>query len=134
MTKLTDIESIGDVYSEKLHTAGVKSVEGLLKHGSDRNGRKTISEVSGISEKMILEWVNRADLSRIKGVGTQYADLLEKAGVDTVPELAQRNAENLFKKMVEINDEKNLVRSMPSKLAVGDWIAQAQKLPRVIQY
>jgi predicted flap endonuclease-1-like 5' DNA nuclease len=83
---------------------------------------------------LILKWVNRADLFRIKGVGEEYADLLEIAGVDTVPELAQRNAENLYQKVVEANQEKNLVRRLPSQSAVRDWIKQAKKLPRAINY
>ena len=100
----------------------------------DKKGRKEIAEKSGVSEKMILNWVNRADLSRIKGVSTQYADLLECAGVDTVPELAQRNAENLQLKMAEVNEEKNLVRKVPVLSQVEDWVAQAKELPRVITH
>ncbi len=83
--------------------------EGLLNAGATKKGRAEIAEKTGISEKLILGWVNRADLSRIKGVGGQYADLLEEAGVDTVPELAQRNAANLTKAMEEANEKKNLV-------------------------
>lgn len=134
MTKLSDIEGIGGTYSEKLEAAGISSQENLLKVCCEKKGRKTIAEKSGISEKLILNWVNRADLSRIKGVSTQYADLLECAGVDTVPELAQRNAENLHAKMVEVNADKNLVRQVPGASQVTDWVAQAKELPRVVTH
>ena len=134
MTKLTEIESIGDAYAEKLAAAGVNSVEKLLELGGDKKGRSEIAKASDISEKRILNWVNRADLSRIKGVSTQYADLLECAGVDTVPELAQRNAENLHRKMNEVNEEKNLVRKTPALSQVEDWVAQAKELPRAVNY
>lgn len=134
MTKLADIEGIGEAYSAKLEDAGVSSLENLLKTCCEKKGRKEIAEKSGISEKLILNWVNRADLSRIKGVSTQYADLLECAGVDTVPELAQRNAENLQAKMAEVNEEKSLVRKVPALSQVQDWVAQAKELPRVVTH
>ncbi len=134
MTKLSNIEGIGEVYAGKLEAAGLTSEENLLEVCCDKKGRKAVAEKSGISEKMLLGWANRADLSRIKGVSTQYADLLECAGVDTVPELAQRNAENLQKKMDEVNEEKSLVRKVPSLSSVEDWCAQAKKLPRVITH
>jgi predicted flap endonuclease-1-like 5' DNA nuclease len=110
MTKLSEIEGIGGRYATKLKEAGVTSLENLLETGSSKKGRKEIANKSGVNEKLVLSWVNRADLTRIKGVSTQYADLLESAGVDTIPELAQRNAENLQTKMTEVNDAKNLVR------------------------
>ncbi len=134
MTKLHEIEGIGETYSAKLEKAGITSLENLLETCCEKKGRKQVSEKSDISEKLILGWINRADLSRISGVSTQYADLLECAGVDTVPELAQRNAENLHSKMTEINQEKNLVRKMPAVSQVQDWVTQAKKLPRVITY
>ncbi len=134
MTKIIDIEGIGKVYAEKLQAIGIKTVEKLLEKGAEPSGRKEIAEAIGVSPKLVLEWVNRADLTRIKGVGEEYADLLENAGVDTVPELARRNAENLYKKMVEVNEKKNLVRQLPSQKQVADWIEQAKKLPRVIKY
>ena len=134
MAKLSEIEGIGQAYSAKLEEAGVGSLESLLKTCCQKSGRKEIAEKSGISEKLILNWVNRADLSRIKGVSTQYADLLECAGVDTVPELAQRNAENLQAKMVEVNEEKNLVRKLPTLSQVQDWVGQAKELPRVTSH
>lgn len=134
MAKLADIEGIGATYAEKLTNAGITSQDNLLQVCCDKKGRKEIADKSGISEKQILNWVNRADLSRIKGVSTQYADLLECAGVDTVPELGQRNAANLYAKMAEVNEEKNLVRKVPTESQVEDWVAQAKELPRVITH
>ncbi len=132
MAKLSEIEGIGEKYAEKMSAAGISTVEALLEKGGDKKGRKEIAEKSGISEKVILNWVNRADLTRIKGVSTQYADLLECAGVDSVPELAQRNAENLAAKMEEVNAEKNLVRKTPSATQVTDWVKQAKELPKAV--
>jgi len=132
--KIIDIEGIGPAYAAKLAKAGVRSVEGLLKEGASDKGRKTIAAASGIEHTLILGWVNRADLYRIKGVGAQYSDLLEKAGVDTVVELSKRLAGNLFKKMVEVNQAKNLVNGMPGVSQVEGWIEQAKKLPRVVSY
>ena len=134
MTKLTKVEGIGDVYAGKLEEAGIESTEGLLEKGASPSGRKELAEKTGISGKLILKWVNRADLFRIQGISEEYADLLELAGVDTVPELAQRNPENLYQKLVEANQEKNLVRRLPSQAAVSDWIERAKQLPRVITY
>lgn len=134
MTKLSVIEGIGEAYSIKLEEAGISSIENLLKTCCEKKGRKNIAEKSNISEKLILNWVNRADLSRIKGVSTQYADLLECAGVDTVPELAQRNPENLQSKMTEVNETKNLVHKVPAVSQVQDWVSQAKELPRVVTY
>lgn len=134
MAKLIYIEGVGEIYAQKLKDAGVKSTDALLKMGATPKGRKTIAEKSGISEKLILEWVNHVDLFRIKGVGEEYADLLEEAGVDTVPELAQRNPANLLEKMVEVNAQKKLVRRLPVLSQVESWVAQAKKLPRVLEY
>ncbi len=134
MTKLIDVEGIGPKYAEKLVQAGVKTVEGLLAQAGSPEGRKKLEETTGVDHKLILEWVNHADLYRIKGVGSEYSDLLEEAGVDTVPELAQRSPENLFKKMMEVNEAKKLVRHMPTEAQVKDWVEQAKKLPRVVTY
>jgi predicted flap endonuclease-1-like 5' DNA nuclease len=134
MAKLLDIEGVGEVYAQKLKDAGIKSTEALLKAGATSKGRKTIAEKTGISETLILEWVNHVDLFRIKGVGEEYADLLEEAGVDTVPELAQRNPANLFEKIVAVNTEKKLVRRLPVPSQVNDWVDQAKRLPRMIEY
>jgi predicted flap endonuclease-1-like 5' DNA nuclease len=134
MTKLLAIEGIGSVYAQKLQEAGVQTIEALLERGSTPQGRQELAETTELGNKRILEWVNHADLFRIKGVGEEYSDLLEEAGVDTVPELAQRNAENLFAKLKEVNAEKKLVRRVPPLSAVQSWIEQAKQLPRVIQY
>lgn len=134
MTKLSYIEGIGPVYEGKLMEAGVKSMEDLLETCASKKGRADLAERSGISEKLILTWANHADLNRIKGIGSQYSDLLEEAGVDTVPDLARRNAENLYQKIMEINEERNLVRNPPSLKQIQDWIDQAGKLPRIMEY
>jgi predicted flap endonuclease-1-like 5' DNA nuclease len=132
--KIIDIEGIGPVYAEKLVKAGILTVEGLLKKGASDKGRKEIAAATGIPHTSILEWVNRADLYRVKGVGRQYSDLLEKAGVDTVVELSNRVAKNLLAKMVEINAAKNLVNHMPGVKQVEHWIAQAKTLSRIVTY
>ncbi len=134
MTKLLEIEGIGEAYANQLAEVGVRSLEDLLEKGSTPNGRKDLAEATGISGKLILEWVNLADLFRIKGISEEYSDLLEEAGVDTVVELAQRNAENLYAKLQEVNAEKKLVRKLPALSQVTSWVAQAKELPRVVQY
>jgi len=134
MAKLEYVEGIGEVYAEKLRAAGITSTEKLLKEGATPKGRKEIAEKAGVSEKLVLEWVNHVDLFRVKGVGQEYADLLEEAGVDTIPELAQRNPENLYQKVVEVNEAKKLVRALPSQKQVADWVEQAKQLPRMINY
>jgi hypothetical protein len=131
---LTDIEGIGEVYARKLKDAGVPTLEVLLQKGATPKGRQEIAEKSGIAGKLVLEWVNHVDLLRVKCISTDWADLLEAAGVDTVPELAQRSAENLMTKLVEVNQEKNLVRALPTLSQVEGWIEQAKQLPRVITY
>ncbi len=134
MAKIIDIEGIGPVYAGKLVAAGITTVGALLKAGASPKGREALEEKTGISGKLILEWVNLADLFRIKGVGEEYSDLLEEAGVDTVPELAQRNAENLYAKLREVNAAKELVRRLPTQSQVADWVQQAKALPRVVTY
>jgi len=134
MAKIIDVEGIGEVYTKKLVDAGVRTTQALLNQGATSNGRQEISQKTGISETLILEWVNHVDLYRIKGVGSEYSDLLEEAGVDTVMELAQRNPNNLFQKIVEVNQEKKLVRRLPVLSQVTDWVAQAKKLPRAVHY
>jgi len=134
MTALTIIEGIGPANAEKLKGAGVGSLDALLKVGSSAKGRKELAAATGIGEKTILEWVNRADLFRVSGIGEEYSDLLEQVGVDTVPELAQRNAENLHKKMVEVNESKKVVRKIPTQDQIQGWIDSAKHLPRVVEY
>jgi predicted flap endonuclease-1-like 5' DNA nuclease len=134
MSKIADIEGIGPAYAEKLKSAGIDTVEELLEAGASKKGREDIAAKSEITEKLILEWVNRADLARIKGIGSEYADLLEASGVDSVPELAQRNAANLTAKMEEVNAAKSLVRRVPSESEVSGWIDQAKALPKVVTH
>ena len=115
-------------------TPGISTSEGLLEKGATPAGREKIAKDTGISHIRILRWVNHVDLFRIKGVETQYAELLEAAGVDTVPELAQRNPAHLLKALSEVKENKHLVRKLPSQDQVADWIKQAKKLPRVVTY
>ncbi len=134
MTALSKIEGIGEKYVAKLKEAGIESIEALLEAGATPKGRKELAEKTGAGDERIMDWVNRADLLRVKGIGEEYSDLLEKAGVDTAAELAQRNASNLYAKLVEVNAEKKLVRKMPTEDQVAGWIEFAKTLPRVIQY
>jgi len=134
MTALIEIEGIGETYAEKLSRAGIRSIEQLLREARTPAQRKALAEQTGISDKLILEWVNHADLFRIKGIGQEYADLLEEAGVDTVMELAQRNPDNLYDALVATNQAKRLVRRLPSREDVAGWVAQAKELPRAIEY
>ena len=133
-TNIIDIEGIGPVYAEKLKAVDIKTVEALLEKGATRKGREELEKTSGINHALILEWVNLADLFRVKGISEEYSDLLEEAGVDTVKELAQRNADNLHLKLEEVNTEKKLVRRVPTLDAVTNWIEQAKSLPRVVEY
>ena len=134
MSSVIDIEGIGEVYSQKLHEAGVATTEELLQQGATPGGRKELAQKTGISDRLILKWVNRADLFRVKGIGEQYSDLLAAAGVETVLELAQRRADHLHQKMVETNQAKRLVRVVPGPEQVAEWVQQAHKLPRVVSY
>lgn len=134
MARLVDIEGIGKGHADKLREVGVRSVEDLLKMGGAPAGRKELAGKAGVKPELILEWVNHADLFRIKGVGSEYADLLEASGVDTVKELSQRNAANLYKKMDEVNQKKNLVQRLPTEKQIGDWVTQAKSLKRIITY
>ena len=134
MPNVIDIEGIGRVYSQKLHDAGVATTEALLAKGATPQARKSLCEKTGIGHKLILKWVNRADLFRLKGVGEQYSDLLAAAGVETVLELAQRVPEHLHRKLVEVNEAKKLVRHVPSLEHVAGWVEHAGKLARVVSY
>jgi predicted flap endonuclease-1-like 5' DNA nuclease len=131
---ITMIEGIGDVFKGKLADAGITSVEGLLEKGATKSGRKTIADASGISESKILDWVNMADLFRINGIASQFAELLKGAGVDTVKELRNRNADNLHAALVKTQDEKGLTRAVPALSKVEDFIAQAKSLDPIVTY
>ncbi|MDD3446618.1 MAG: DUF4332 domain-containing protein [Zavarzinia sp.] len=128
------IEGIGPVFGAKLKEAGIGTTGELLDAAATPKGRETLAEKTGLTTKQILEWTNRADLMRIKGVGEEYGDLLEVAGVDTVKELKHRVPANLHKKMAEVNEAKSLVRRLPSEADVADWVEQAKVLPAILTY
>ncbi|MBR3471559.1 MAG: DUF4332 domain-containing protein [Prevotella sp.] len=132
--KIIDVEGIGPVYAEKLLAAGITDTDILLEKCGKPAGRKALAEETGISPKLILTWTNHADLIRINGIGPQFAELLEAAGVDTVKELKHRKPENLQPKLVEINEEKNLVGRVPALKEVERMIAEAAELPAVMEY
>jgi predicted flap endonuclease-1-like 5' DNA nuclease len=134
MTDIIRIEGIGEVYAEKLKATGIATTETLLEQGSTREGRQKIADGTGISHSLILRWVNHADLFRIKGVEGQYAELLEASGVDSIPELAQRVPANLTPKLAEVNEQKKLVRKLPTEEQVADWVAQAKSLARMVHH
>ena len=134
MTAIIEIEGIGEVFAGKLQAANIQTVEDLLRDGGTAVGRRTIAATTGIDESKILEWVNRADLMRIKGVGSEFSDLLEAAGVDTVRELAQRNPANLHAKLIEVNAAKNLVRRLPTLPDVESWVKQAGEMEGAVSH
>ena len=132
--KIDQIEGIGEVYAEKLSAKGIKTTEALLEKCATKKGRAELAEETGISEKLILKWTNHADLFRIKGVAGQFAELLEAAGVDTVKEFRHRVAANLYPKLVETNEAKNLCNRIPSEKELADMIEQSKELEPVITY
>lgn len=136
MAKLEYVEGIGKANAKKLLKAGIRSTNALFAKGAEPAGRKAIAKESGISPKLILEWVNHLDLMRIKGVGSEFADLLEEAGVDTVVELGKRKPKNLHEAIVKVNskNKNKLVRREPSADLLEKWVNQAKKLPRAIKY
>ncbi len=134
MASIEQISGIGPAYGEKLRAAGIRTTEALLRAGATPEERQELAEKIGVSADTILKWVNRADLMRVTGIGEQYSDLLEAAGVDTVLELARRNPENLHQKLAEINAEKGLVRRLPNQDMVANWIEQAKSLERAVSY
>lgn len=132
--KIEGIEGIGPAYSEKLRVAGITTTDKYLAATKTKKQRQALAEQTGIDEARILKWANMTDLFRVKGIGPQYAELLEAAGVDTVKELAQRKPENLTDKMNEVNDAKKLVRLTPALKSVKGWVEQAKALPRALEY
>jgi predicted flap endonuclease-1-like 5' DNA nuclease len=132
--KIDEIEGIGPAYAGKLATAKIGTTDDLLKLCCDAKGRKTTAETTGISEGQLLKWANMADLMRVSGVGSEYSELLEAAGVDTVKELRNRNAENLAAKMAEVNETRKLTRNVPSEKVVSGWIDQAKSLDPLITH
>ncbi len=132
--KIEDLEGVGPVIGARLRAAGVQTTDDLLATAGPAAGRRGLSAKAGVGPDQLLRWVNHADLYRISGVGSEYADLLEAAGVDSCTELAHRNATNLATTMAEANAARHLVRRIPSEAAVGDWIDQAAKLPKVVTH
>jgi predicted flap endonuclease-1-like 5' DNA nuclease len=133
--KIEDVEGIGATFAAKLSEAGVATTDALLERAGSGAGRDKLSEATGISEKLILEWVNHADLMRINGVGSEYADLLEAAGVDSCAELAQRNAANLATTFQELDAARpNWIRQIPGETTIAGWIAQAKGLDKVVSH
>ncbi len=132
--KIEDVEGIGPVLGEKFHSAGVKDTDALLKNTLTPGQRKALAEKTGLSEARVLKFANMVDLYRVSGVGSEYAELLEVSGVDTVPELARRNAASLTQAMSTVNQEKKLTRQVPTESEVTKWIEQAKGLPRMLEY
>lgn len=131
---LLDLEGIGAAYLEKLRQAGIRSVKSLLQRARTQKERRAIAREVGTSESNVLGWVARADLLRVPGVGPEYASLLENVGVDTVPELAHRNADALYEAILNANESNRLVRKTPTQKQVKEWVTGAKQLPRVIEY
>ena len=134
MPSIDAIEGIGHRNATKLRKNRIRTTEALLKRGATRSGRREVSGATGFSEKQILEWVNRADLMRCKGVGSEYSDLLEAAGVDTIKELRRRNASSLASKMAELNEKKRLVRRLPTEKMVTGWVESAKKVEPIVKH
>lgn len=132
--KIEDVEGIGPATGDKLRAAGIKDTDTLLAHCTTPKQRKDLAEKTGLGEGQVLRFANMVDLYRISGVGAEYAELLEVAGVNTVPELSRRNAANLTAAMAEVNEQKKLTRRTPSETEVTKWVEQAKTLPRVLEY
>ena len=132
--KLVDVEGIGPANAAKLEQAAVATPEDLLTKGGTRAGRERLAQATGLSASHLLKWVNRVDLSRVKGIDTQYSDLLEAAGVDTPKELARRNPDHLHAQLAKVNASKKLVRELPTAAQVGKWVEEAKALPARVEY
>lgn len=132
--KIEDVEGIGESFGKKFRDAGVKDTDSLLANALKPADRKALAEKTGLAEKKILKFANMADLYRISGIGSEFSELLEAAGVDTVPDLARRNPENLAVKMAEVNEAKKLTRRVPTENELAKWVEQAKKLPRKLEY
>lgn len=132
--KIEEIEGLSGTYGQMLSGAGVSTVESLLDKGGKKRSRKALAEATGISETMILKWVNRADLMRVKGIGSEYSDLLETVGVDSPQELSHRVAGHLHSKMEEVNTAKKLVRRVPTEAEITTWISEAKAMPRMVEH
>jgi predicted flap endonuclease-1-like 5' DNA nuclease len=131
---ITDIEGIGPAYADRLKSLRIRTTSRLLEAARSPRGRKALANSTGIEPSRILKWANMADMMRIKGIGEEYSELLEAAGVDTVRELKHRNPKNLAQAMAAANARRKLVRLLPSEKAVTKWIAEAKSLPMKITY
>jgi predicted flap endonuclease-1-like 5' DNA nuclease len=132
--RVEEVEGIGPAHAEKLEAAGVENTDALLARAGSPAGRTKLAAATGISGTLLLEWCNHADLMRLQGVGSEYADLLEAAGVDSCAELANRNPATLAAKMTELNEQRKLVRSMPTESMVSTWIAEARAHDKVVYH
>ena len=133
--KILDVEGIGPTFAEQLRGAGVETTDDLLARAGSRDGRDRLAKETGLTAKQLLEWVNHADLMRLDGVGSEYADLLEAAGVDSCAELAQRNAANLAQTFLELDAARpNWIRRVPTEATVAGWIAEAKSLEAVVSH
>jgi predicted flap endonuclease-1-like 5' DNA nuclease len=132
--KVEDIEGIGPVHAATLQGAGISTSDALLERAGPKTGRDELAAATGISGKLLLDWVNACDLMRIKGIGAQFSDLLEAAGVDSAAELAQRNPASLAQTFGELNAARATTRRAPTEAMVADWIAQAKRLPKVVTH
>ena len=131
---IEQIEGIGSSYAERLKGANITVIKDLLKAGATKKGRQTLAKITGASERTVLRWVNRADLFRVKGIGKEYSELLEVAGVNTVVELSRRNPANLRVKLEEVNREKRVAKQLPSVETVTEWVRHAKRLKRRVEY
>ncbi len=134
MASISTIEGLNHRQATRLRKARVRTTEALLRTAATRKGRRDLGDTTGMAERLILTWVNRADLMRVKGVGEEYSDLLEAAGVDTIKELRRRNPRNLLDTMIEVNNKQRLVRRLPTEVMVTRWVDHAKTLDPIVKY
>ena len=134
MASISTIEGLNHRQATRLRKARVRTTEALLRTAATRKGRRDLGDTTGMAERLILTWVNRADLMRVKGVGEEYSDLLEAAGVDTIKELRRRNPRNLLHTMIEVNNKQRLVRRLPTEVMVTRWVDHAKTLDPIVKY
>lgn len=132
--KVEKIEGVGPKYADMLSKAGITNTKQLLDKAATRKARKELATTTGVDETLILKWANMSDLMRIKGVGEEFSELLEIAGVDTVKELAKRRPDNLRQAMVDANTKRKLVRQLPSLAQLESWVKQAKEMPPMMSY
>lgn len=131
---IADIRAIPPFYAGKLKAAGIRSTTNLLRRAATPKLRKELSECTNIPMRLILDWANIADVTRVSGIALEYAELLVEAGVDTVKDLSRRNSTNLVARMAEINARKRRVQLLPSEKRVARWIETAKKLSPGMDY